>query len=91
MIDAKRLNADPDTWGKDGDAYRPERFRDIPPLKLRYGFMRFGVGAASGRCLGKHLADTLFKLTLMAVLERHSLHSVQDGPEIELRYVDVKI
>ncbi|GIJ91177.1 hypothetical protein Asppvi_010142 [Aspergillus pseudoviridinutans] len=91
VIDAKRLNADPATWGKDGDTYRPERFRDIPPSKPRYGFMRFGVGAASGRCLGKHLADVLFKLTLMAVFVRYSLHSLQDGPEIEFRYVDVKI
>jgi cytochrome P450 monooxygenase len=90
VIDAKRLNADPATWGKDGDTYRPERFRDILPSKLRYGFMRFGVGAASGRCLGKHLADTVFKLTLMAVLERYSLHSGQDGPEIELRYMNQK-
>ncbi|GFF56671.1 conserved hypothetical protein [Aspergillus udagawae] len=91
VIDAKRLNADPATWGKDGDTYRPERFRDILPSKLRYGFMRFGVGAASGRCLGKHLADTVFKLTLMAVLERYSLHSGQDGPDIiELRYMNQK-
>lgn len=88
VIDSKRFNTDPLTWGEDGDDYRPERFREIPPTKCRYGFMRFGVGAASGRCLGKHLADTLFKLTLMAVLERYSLHSSQDGPEVELR--DVK-
>ncbi|KAB8075718.1 cytochrome P450 [Aspergillus leporis] len=87
VIDAKRLNADPATWGKDSDTYRPERFRDIPPSGLRYGFMWFGVGVASGRCLGKHLADTVFKLTLMAVLERYSRHSGQDGPEIELRYI----
>ncbi|KAL5362623.1 cytochrome P450 [Aspergillus floccosus] len=88
VIDAKRLNADPATWGKDSDTYRPERFRDITSSKLRYGFMRFGVGAASGRCLGKHLADTVFKLTLMAVLERYSLHSGQDEPEVELRYMN---
>ncbi|KAJ5185543.1 hypothetical protein N7491_006590 [Penicillium cf. griseofulvum] len=86
VIDAKRLNTDPATWGKDGDTYRPERFRDIPPCKSRYYFMRFGIGAASGRCLGKHLADMLFKLTLMAVFERYSLHSLQGGPEIELRF-----
>ncbi|CBF80479.1 hypothetical protein AN8408.2 [Aspergillus nidulans FGSC A4] len=91
VIDAKRLNADRATWGKDGDTYRPERFRDIPPSKSRYGFMRFGVGAASGRCLGKHLADTLFKLTLIAVIERYSLHSVHDGPEVELREVVVRV
>ncbi|KAJ5121045.1 uncharacterized protein N7515_009006 [Penicillium bovifimosum] len=90
VIDAKRLNADPATWGKDSDTYRPERFRDITPSKLRYGFMRFGVGAASGRCLGKHLADTVFKLTLLAVLERYSLHSGQDEPEIEVRYMNQK-
>ncbi|KAL6230883.1 cytochrome P450 [Aspergillus navahoensis] len=54
VIDAKRLNADSATWGKDGDTYRPERFRDIPPSKSR-------------------------------------LHSVQDGPEVELRDVNVKI
>ncbi|EPS34238.1 hypothetical protein PDE_09202 [Penicillium oxalicum 114-2] len=90
VIDAKRLNADPATWGKDADVYRPERFREIASSKLRYGFMRFGVGAASGRCLGKHLADAIFKLSLMAVLQRYSLHLGQNGSEIELRYVQRK-
>ncbi|EAW16808.1 uncharacterized protein NFIA_001570 [Aspergillus fischeri NRRL 181] len=37
VIDAKRLNADPATWGKDGDTYRPERFRDIPSSKCDTG------------------------------------------------------
>ncbi|PKX89253.1 uncharacterized protein P174DRAFT_425184 [Aspergillus novofumigatus IBT 16806] len=90
VIDAKRLNADPATWGKDSDIYHPERFWNILSSKLRYRFMQFGVGVASGRCLGKHLADTLFKLTLMAVLKQYSLHSGQGGPEIELRYMNQK-
>ncbi|KAL4903191.1 hypothetical protein BDW74DRAFT_169103 [Aspergillus multicolor] len=89
VIDAKRLNADPETWGKDGNQFRPERFRDIPAAKRRYGFMRFGVGAASGRCLGKHVADTLFKLTVMEVLQRYSLHSFNDGLEVEMRAITI--
>ncbi|KAE8153454.1 cytochrome P450 [Aspergillus avenaceus] len=85
VIDAKRLNGDPDSWGKDSDEFRPERFHELPISKTRCQFMRFGVGAASGRCLGKNVADLIFKLTLMTVLEQFSLHAVEDNPEIEFR------
>jgi len=43
----------------------------IPPLKCRYELMRFGVGGNSGRCMGKHFADAIFKLAAMAVLQRY--------------------
>ncbi|KAL1962732.1 hypothetical protein VTN77DRAFT_9276 [Rasamsonia byssochlamydoides] len=73
VIDVRRLNTDPVTWGADGHAFRPERFREMPPSKCRYGFMRFGAGGASGRCLGKNIADVVFKLATLAVVERYAL------------------
>lgn len=85
MIDSKRLNSDPITWGNDGTEFRPERFQEIPASKYRYGFMRFGAGAASGRCLGKNVADMVFKLTVMAVLERYTLHAEPGQSEIKFR------
>lgn len=78
VIDARRLNADPDSWGADGGEFRPERFRQMPLSKCRYSYMRFGTGGASGRCLGKNVADIVFKLTVMEVLKRFSL-SRPDG------------
>ncbi|KAJ5669809.1 cytochrome P450 [Penicillium macrosclerotiorum] len=82
VIDARRLNQECVTWGPDGADFRPERFSEVPKDKLRYGFMRFGTGAASGRCLGKHFADVVFKLTTMVLIEQCSLSSLgTDGTE----------
>jgi cytochrome P450 len=69
------------TWGPDGTTFRPERFTDIPQSSCRYGFMRFGVGAASGKCLGKNVADIIFKLTSLAVLDRYLITSIEKGTE----------
>jgi len=76
IIDAGRLNTDSITWGPDGKTFRPERFRDMPQSSCRYGFMRFGVGAASGKCLGRNVADIVFKMTTLAVVERYLLNRV---------------
>ncbi|KAG6356929.1 hypothetical protein INS49_014804 [Diaporthe citri] len=73
VIDARRLNTDPDSWGTDSGEFRPERFRQVPLSRCRYSYMRFGTGGASGRCLGKNVADIVFKLTVMEVLKRFSL------------------
>ena len=81
IIDARRLNTDPITWGPDGNTFRPERFADIPQSTCRYGFMRFGVGAASGKCLGKNVADIIFKLTSLAVLDRYLITSIGKGTD----------
>ncbi|KAJ5909077.1 cytochrome P450 [Penicillium taxi] len=73
VIDTRRLNLEDVTWGPDGAEFRPERFSEMPKDKLRCGFMRFGAGAASGRCLGKYVADVVFKLTTMILVEQFSL------------------
>ncbi|KAL7789653.1 cytochrome P450 [Trichoderma afarasin] len=75
VIDSGRLNKEAVTWGADGQDFRPERFKEIPQSKCRYGFMKFGAGGASGRCLGKHVADITFKLTVIAVLKKFSLET----------------
>lgn len=67
-------------WGPDGEQFRPDRFLEVAPQALRCGFMRFGTGAASGRCLGKHIADVLFKLTTIAVVENFALEPLK-SPE----------
>lgn len=72
-IDSRRLNTDPCTWGEDSGEFRPERFLQMPLSKCRYSLMRFGAGGASGRCLGKNLADLIFKLVVMVVVERFTL------------------
>ncbi|GFF77037.1 hypothetical protein IFM62136_09470 [Aspergillus lentulus] len=79
IIDNRRLNEEAVTWGDDGAQYRPDRFLEVAPQALRCGFMRYGTSAASGRCLGKHLADLIFKLTTVAVVERFRLESLAVG------------
>jgi len=79
VIDTRRLNNEAVTWGPDSTEFKPERFADLAKEKLRCGFMRFGTGAASGRCLGKNIADVVFKLTAVSVVEQFSLSSVADG------------
>ncbi|KAI0597517.1 cytochrome P450 [Biscogniauxia sp. FL1348] len=76
VIDARRLNNDPVTWGSDCNRWDPDRFLRVDPKDLRCGFMRYGVGAASERCLGKHAADVIFKITIMAITEQLSLKPV---------------
>jgi cytochrome P450 monooxygenase len=82
VIDTRRLNNEAVTWGEDGASFRPERFAEVPRQKQRHGFMRFGVGAASGRCLGKNIADVVFKLTTMMVLETFTLGASADKDEV---------
>ncbi|KAL7944855.1 cytochrome P450 [Trichoderma barbatum] len=78
VIDSGRLNKEAVTWGADGHDFRPERFNEITQSKCRYGFMKFGAGGASGRCLGKHVADITFKLTIVVVLKKFLLRTPKD-------------
>ncbi len=84
VIDTRRLNSEAVTWGEDGAAFRPERFAEVPRQKQRHGFMLFGVGAASGRCLGKNIADVVFKLTTIVVLDTFSLEAGEGNNEVRL-------
>lgn len=79
IIDNRRLNEEAVTWGPDGDQFRPDRFLEVAPQALRCGFMRFGTGAASGRCLGKNVADVVFKLTTIAVVEEFRIEPLENG------------
>ncbi|OJJ98301.1 hypothetical protein ASPACDRAFT_61826 [Aspergillus aculeatus ATCC 16872] len=91
VIDTRRLNNGAATWGVTGvDRFDPDRFLKVASQELRCGFMRFGTGAASGRCLGKNVADAVFKLTVMEVLERFRLESVTESAK-EGRTVDVRL
>lgn len=85
VIDTRRLNNESVTWGPDSAAFRPDRFADMPREKLRCGFMRFGTGAASGRCLGKNVADVVFKLTGMMFVEGFELETEDDGSGGDVR------
>ena len=71
VIDMRRLNTNVAVWGSDSEVFRPERFLDMSPTKYRYAMLRFGIGP--GKCMGKHMADVLLKMTTMAVLEKYSL------------------
>lgn len=73
IIDVTRLNADPATWGPTSQDFCPARFETLSAAKCRYQLMRFGVGANTGRCLGKNYADAIFKLTAVAVLTRYGI------------------
>jgi cytochrome P450 len=81
IIDNQRLNGGSVTWGPDGDQFRPDRFLEVSPQAQRCGFMRFGTGAASGRCLGKNAADVVFKLTTIAVVEKFRMETLIDDGE----------
>ena len=76
VIDMRRLNTNMGVWGSDGEVFRPERFLDMSPPQYRYAMLRFGIGP--GKCMGKHMADVLLKMTTIAVLEKYSLIPCQD-------------
>lgn len=75
VIDIRRLNTHPSTWGSDAEVFRPERFLNMPPAQYRYAMLRFGIGP--GKCMGKNVADVLLKMTAIAVVERYILGPFQ--------------
>lgn len=85
VIDAYSINTDPETWGKDATGFRPRRFEGISQVSCRYAFMRFGVGGASGKCLGRNIADLLFKLVVVSILDRYTL-AVEEGVESRIQF-----
>ncbi|KAJ5464097.1 hypothetical protein N7475_007232 [Penicillium sp. IBT 31633x] len=97
VIDAQRLNTDSATWGEDSRLFRPERFRALSSSQCRYSFLRFGVGGASGKCMGRNVADLIFKLAVMIILQRYRLISGRDdstekqGPSVstDIRFVRI--
>ncbi|KAL6713046.1 hypothetical protein ACLMJK_009442 [Lecanora helva] len=89
VVDTRRLNREAVTWGGDGEIFRPERFAEMPQARLRNGFMRFGTGAASGRCLGKHTADSVFKLLILTILEDFAIAPIEDGKAGDLELVRI--
>lgn len=89
MIDAHRVNNDAATWGADCDKWEPDRFLRVASKDLRYGFMRYGIGPASARCLGMDAADVIFKLTVMAVVGELSIEQV--GAEGNAGKVDLNM
>ncbi|KAJ9296560.1 hypothetical protein DTO271G3_5258 [Paecilomyces variotii] len=90
VIDTRRLNNGAATWGATSGEFNPDRFLTLTSQDLRCGFVRFGTGAASGRCLGKNVADAVFKLTMIDVLERFRLERATGG-EKEGRMVDIRL
>ena len=72
----RRLNTNMGVWGPDGEVFRSERFLEMSPPQYRYAMLRFGI--RPGKCMGKHMADVLLKMTTIAVLERYSLIPWQD-------------
>ncbi|KAF7596243.1 hypothetical protein BBP40_002776 [Aspergillus hancockii] len=91
VIDTRRLNTEAVTWGANGADFEPDRFLKIPQDRLRCAFMRFGTGAASGRCLGKNVADILFKLATIAVIEKFTLHSLPGGEKGQVLGADIRM
>lgn len=94
IIDNRRLNNEAVTWGSNGHEFDPDRFLRIPQQNLRCGFMRYGTGANQGRCLGRNVANLVFKLTTIAVIEKFKLDSVGSGEKKDIvlsESVDVKM
>lgn len=75
VIDVRRLNTNAGTWGPDSAHFQPDRFARLSPTEYRYGYMRFGV--ASGKCLGKHMADVLMKVAIITVLKQYKIEEVE--------------
>lgn len=74
VVDVNRLNTHPSTWGADAHVFRPERFQEMTPRDWRFSMIRFGI--ATGRCLGKNLADLILKMTTIEVMQRYQLRKV---------------
>jgi cytochrome P450 len=91
VIDTRRLNNEAATWGTNSSDFDPDRFLSIRPDRLRCGFIRFGAGAASGRCLGKNVADIVFKLVTIAALETFTLRPLQPGEKGQVDDLEIEL
>jgi cytochrome P450 len=80
VVDVHRLSTHPSVWGADSLVFRPERFKDMAPSQWRYGLIRFGI--ASGRCLGKNMADLILKMVAAGVVEKFELKKAESGVEL---------
>jgi cytochrome P450 len=94
VIDIRRLNTNPLTWGADADEFNPERFASLAPKDYRYGYVRYRVmSVKASECLGRHMADALLKLVVVGVLELYKVEEVEKGFRVKdglLAFVDRK-
>ena len=94
VIDIRRLNTNPLTWGSDAGAFRPERFASMSPNDYRYGYVRYRVmSVKASECLGRHMADVLMKLVVLEVVGEYKIEKVEKGFNVKpglLAFVDRK-
>ncbi|KAF1993366.1 cytochrome P450 [Amniculicola lignicola CBS 123094] len=94
VIDIRRLNTNPLTWGPDANQFRPERFASLSPSDYRYGYVRFRVMSVKpSECLGRHMVDVLMKLVVVKVVEKYRVEKVEKGFSVKeglLAFVDRK-
>jgi len=80
VIDIRRLNTNPLTWGSDAGTFRPERFASMTPNDYRYGYVRYRVmSVKASECLGRHMVDVLMKLVAFEVVGKYKIEKVEKG------------
>lgn len=71
VVDALEINVNNLFWGKDSQAFNPERFNNIKQADLRYNLFAFGFGTR--KCLGQYFAEAMIKIFVIYLLDQYEL------------------
>ncbi|QGA13934.1 hypothetical protein EYB26_001586 [Talaromyces marneffei] len=81
VVDTIAINIDNPFWGEDSHKFRPERFKGISPIDMRYNLFTFGFGTR--KCLGQYFAEAVVKLCVINLLDFYDIRVVHpsDGAQ----------
>ena len=71
------IQCDPDIYGPDADAFRPERYAEGDPEP--YAWIPFGGGVR--RCIGAAFAELEMRVVIATILRRVELRAPRARPE----------
>jgi len=77
------IHRDVDAWGKDSDAYRPERWFERDQTTIQKAFNPFSVGPRA--CVGRNIAIMELQIIVASLLRRYHFVLEHPGQTLETR------
>ncbi|KAA8619666.1 Cytochrome P450 [Pyrenophora tritici-repentis] len=77
LVDVLAINVRNPFWGRNSEAYDPDRLKDIKPSNLRYNLHSFGIG--SRKCMGQFVAGHIVKSLVVHLFDRFEVEPVREG------------
>ncbi|KUL82974.1 hypothetical protein ZTR_10297 [Talaromyces verruculosus] len=81
VVDTIAINIDNPFWGDDSHEFRPERFKGINQIDMRYNLFTFGFGTR--KCLGQYFAEAVVKLCVINLLDFYDIRVVPPSDDAQ--------